>query len=158
MSWTSHDQFFGFVHSFQLNRNNYIFGGRLGTNFTPYHPIINRPTFPQVVSNWNAADTGLVLSFFFAGLLFARRRANADLMSESIVERRGDFKRFHRMLVGLGVALALRNSSYRLEGYVANGLPKKEVDDVVKYDYTSEIINGTFWKYFVELQDKPTAL
>ena len=53
------------------------------------------------------------------------------------------------MLVGLGVALALRNSSYRLEGYVANGLPKKEVDDVVKYDYTSEIINGTFWKYFV---------
>ena len=60
MSWTSHDQFFGFVHSFQLNRNNYIFGGRLGTNFTPYHPIINRPTFPQVVSNWNAADTGLV--------------------------------------------------------------------------------------------------
>ena len=75
MSWTSHDQFFGWVHSFRINRNNYLFGGRFGTNERPYPAIVNRPSFPQVVNNWNSADTGLVLTFFLAGLLIARRYA-----------------------------------------------------------------------------------
>jgi len=61
-------------------------------------------------------------------------------------------------MVAVGISMALRNSSYRLEGYVPNGLPKKEVDNVVKYDYTTDLINTTFWKYFFEPQDKPTNL
>jgi hypothetical protein len=67
------------------------------------------------------------------------------------------FKRVHRILVAFGVALALRNSANRLEGYVPNGLPKLE-SELVKYDFTSEIINTTFWKYFFESHDKPTNL
>jgi len=49
--------------------------------------------------------------------------------------------------------LALRNSSNRLEGYVPNGLPKQEAE-LVKYDFTSELINSTFLRYFVESHDK----
>lgn len=153
MSWTSHDQFFGWIHSFKLNRNNYLFGGRFGTNERPYPTIINKPSFPQVVSNWNSADTGLVFTFFFAGLLLARRAALRDVLSESIIERRNDFRRFHRIFTVFGIALALRNSSYRLEGMVPNGLPKRS-EDLVKYDFTSEIINSTFWRYFIESHDK----
>jgi len=52
--------------------------------------------------------------------------------------------------------LALRNSAYRLEGLVPNGLPKKKAE-LVKYDYTTELVNSTFWKYFVETHDKPRA-
>ena len=156
MSWTSHDQFFGWVHSMKINRNNYLFGGRLGTNERPYPLIVNQPSVHQVVNNWNSADTGMVFTFFLAGLLLARRRAVNDVLSESIIERRNDFKRFHRMITMFGVLLAFRNSSYRLEGFVPNGLPK-ERKELVKYDFTSELINSTFWKYFVESHDKPNA-
>ncbi len=124
MGWTSHDQFFGWVHGFRINRNNYFFGGRNGTNDRPYPVIINKPSFVQTVSNWNLADTGLLLSFFVAGLFLARRFALKDVLSDSIVERRADYKRYHRIITGFGLLLALRNSSYRLEGFVPNGLPK----------------------------------
>jgi len=114
MSWTSHDHFFGFIHSLKLNRNNFFLGGKQGVNDRPYPAIINKPTFPQVFDNWNIADTGLLATFFFVGLLLARRRANKDILTEAIVERRADYKRYHRIAVGFGMALALRNSSYRL--------------------------------------------
>ena len=81
MSWNSHDQLFGWVHSFKMNRNNFGFGGRLGTNERPYPVIVNKPTFPMVVNNWNKADTGLVLTFFFLGLLVAKRVARTDLLT-----------------------------------------------------------------------------
>lgn len=74
MSWTSHDSFFGWVHSFRLNRNNFFFGGRFGINERPYPAIVNRPAFLEVLSNWNFADTGLVASFFVGGLLYARHK------------------------------------------------------------------------------------
>ena len=156
MSWTSYDQLFGWVHSVKLNRNNYVFGGRFGTNERPYPIIVNKPSFPQVVSNWNSADTGMVIAFFIAGIFIARRAALRDTLTESIIERRNDFKRAHRVITAFGVALALRNSSYRLEGYVPNGLPKRQ-QDLVKYDFTSELINSTFWKYFIESHDKPSS-
>lgn len=147
MSWTSHDQFFGFIHSFKLNRNNFLLGGKNGNNAKPFPTIVNRPTFLQVWNNWNKADTGLVITFFLAGLLIARRRALSDIMVESIIERRNDYKRYHRLITAFGLFLAMRNSSYRLEGYVPNGLPRLAADDVVKYDYTTDLINNTFWKY-----------
>lgn len=158
MSWTSHDNVFGWVHSFKLNRNNYILGGKTGINDKPYPVIVNRPTFPQVVNNWNRADTGLVITFFLAGLLIAKRSITKDIQLASLVERRTEYRRIHRLIVVFGLAMALRNSSYRLEGYVPNGLPRNEVDDVVKYDFSSNLLNGTFWQYFFEAQAKPTAL
>lgn len=125
MAWTSHDQFFGFIHGFKINRNNMFFGGKSGINDTPYPAIVNQPSFIQVVNNWNTSDTGLVLTFFVLGLAISRRMAAKDLLVESIIEKRVEFKRYHRITVAVGIFLALRNSSYRLEGYVPNGLPKK---------------------------------
>jgi hypothetical protein len=158
MSWTSHDQFFGWVHSFKFNRNNYIFGGKTGTNDKPYPVIVPKPTFPQVVNNWNRSDTGLVLTCFLAGLLIAKRTITADVSIASLIERRTEYRRIHRIIVAFGVAFALRNSCYRLEGLVPNGLPRNEVDDVVKYDYTTSLLSGTFWEYLFETQAKPTNL
>lgn len=114
MSWTSHDQFFGWVHSFRLNRNNYALGGRFGTNDRPYPVILNKPSIIQTLQNWNIADTGLFLTFFVAGLFLARRWALKDVLSDSIIERRSDYKRYHRILTFFGFILAMRNSSYRL--------------------------------------------
>lgn len=77
MGWTSHDQFFGWVHSLRINRNNLFQGGRLGTNEAPYPIIVYKPSFSQVVDNWNTADTGMVCCFFLAGLILARRWSHA---------------------------------------------------------------------------------
>ena len=77
---------------------------------------------------------------------------------ENILDRRQDFKQIHRIIFTFGFAFALRNSYNRLEGYVPNGLPRTPVDDVVKYDFTTKIINSTFWQYIFETQAKPTNL
>lgn len=158
MSWTSHDQLFGWIHAFKLNRNNYFFGGKSGINERPYPIIANNPTFDQVIKNWNRADTGLVLTFFFAGLFVAKRIVANDHLTASHVHKRADFRRIHRVIVAVSLFFALRNSSYRLEGYVPNGLPHNEIDNVVKYDYTSKIVDGTFWRYIFESAVKPTDL
>ena len=109
MALTSHDQFFGWIHGFRFNRNNYAFGGRFGTNERPYPVILSQPTYSQVLSNWNYADTGLFLTFFVAGLFLARRWAIRDVLSDTIIERRADFKRYHRIITFFGFTLVLRN-------------------------------------------------
>lgn len=158
MSLTSYDGFFGWVHGLKISRTNHFFGGRFGINETPYPVIVNRPSFYQVANNWNFADTGMVISFFLLGLAIARRRAVKDLTSaDSLIERRTDFKRYHRVVTAFGIFLALRNSAYRLEGHVPNGLPRKDEEAVVKYDYSTDLINSTFWRFFVEPQAKPSA-
>ena len=146
MSWTSHDQFFGWLHCFKLNRNNYVLGGKNGINERPYPIILNNPSFQEVLYNWNFADTGLLLTFVAAGLFIARRIAVKDHLVEGIIERRTTFKAYHRGFVALGLFLALRNSAYRLQGYVPNGLPKQPAE-LVKYDFSSELIDSTFWRY-----------
>jgi hypothetical protein len=80
MSWTSYDQFFGWVHTFRINRNNYAFGGRFGLNERPYPTIVNRPTVSEVLDNWNLADTGLVATSFVLGLAWARKAATGDTL------------------------------------------------------------------------------
>lgn len=56
------------------------------------------------------------------------------------------------MSVVFGAALGIRNSAYRLEGLVPNGLEAREFSVVPrKYDYTSRYLNGSFWlKIFSE--------
>ena len=111
-----------------------------------------------MADNWNLADTGMVVTFFFLGLAIARRRAFKDVVTgESIIERRSDFKRYHRIITALGIAMAMRNSAYRLEGFVPNGLPRKDTDALLKYDYTTDLINNTFWRFFVEPPARPSA-
>jgi hypothetical protein len=73
MSLTSHDRFFGYIHSFKINRNNYFFGGQKNLNDNPYPKIIHNPTYTQVVQNWNSADTGLVLTFCLLGIFVAKK-------------------------------------------------------------------------------------
>ena len=104
------------------------------------------------------ADTGLVLSFFVAGLFLARRALAKDILVTSLIERRTEYRRIHRIIVVFGFGMALRNSCYRLEGYVPNGLPHNEVDDVVKYDFTTQLLSGTWWQYIFEIQGKNQAL
>lgn len=44
-----------------------------------------------------------------------------------------------------GGILAVRNSCYRLEGLVPNGLETAPVREPVKYDYTSNFLERSFW-------------
>jgi len=60
-----------------------------------------------------------------AGLFLARRAAVSDRLTEAIIEKRVNYKTFHRGFIAFGLLLALRNSAYRLEGFVPNGLPKQ---------------------------------
>lgn len=113
MSWTSHDRFFGFIHGFRINRNNYFFGGNKDLNDRPYPTIINRPTIHQVVNNWNLSDTGVVLTFFILGI-FISKRVIGTHRGQSLVDNRVDYKRIHRVFTAFGIGFGLRNSSYRL--------------------------------------------
>ena len=113
MSWTSHDRFFGFIHGFRINRNNYLFGGNKDINDKPYPTIINRPTFQQVINNWNFSDTGVVLTFFILGIFLSKRAIGAH-RGQSLVDNRVDYKKFLRIFTAFGVGFGLRNSSYRL--------------------------------------------
>ena len=88
--------------------------------------------------------------------MYSKRAVSKQVLTEGIIERRNEYRRIHRAVTAFGLALALRNSCYRLEGYVPNGLPK-ENDDLVKYDFTSELINSTFWRYIFESHDKPSS-
>ena len=56
-------------------------------------------------------------------------------------------------LIG-GFFLGLRNSMYRLEGLVPNGLAAQSTDTPVKYDYTSEVLKGSLWNICFEPRNK----
>lgn len=78
----------------------------------------------QTLANWNSADTGLVLSAFGFGLVASKFYSDSSFLN-SIIAKRTYYKRFTNLFLAFGVFFALRNSSYRLQGYVPNGLPKK---------------------------------
>ena len=124
MSITSHDGSLGWIHGFKINRNNPILGATAITP-APYAPIIRSPNFHQVLNNWNFADTSLVFVSIIVGSIgsyrLAKLRSNIKL---STGEQKTIFARLLNYSFFLGVILAFRNSAYRLEGLVPNGLPK----------------------------------
>jgi hypothetical protein len=123
MSLTAHNQFFGWVHSFKISRNNEYFKPTSSTE-RPFPIIVDDPSIIQVLNNWNYADTGLVVSSFIFGL-FASKILADRMFHESLLRKRFHFKRMTNIILAAGLFFALTNSANRLQGFVPNGLPKK---------------------------------
>jgi hypothetical protein len=135
MSLTGHNQFFGWVHSFKINRNNLLFRATVATE-RPFPIIVESPTIGQVLDNWNYADTGLIISSFGFGLLLGKIMCEKEVIN-GLLHRKFFFKRITNLVLFAGLFFALNNSSNRLQGFVPNGLPSKRTEEVLKYDYTS---------------------
>lgn len=69
---TSHNQFFGWIHGFRINKNNEMYNNQEVVP-SPYRPIIANPSLQQCLQSWNQADTGLLLSFVLGSTLLAAR-------------------------------------------------------------------------------------
>lgn len=151
---TSHNSFFGWVHGFKINQNNLILGAYAEAK-RPFPALIPNPTIQQCIKNWNTADTGLVLFVFLAGTLYGWRHVRLSDMY-GLFEKRSEYFWCSSWSLLAGVLFGLRNSFYRLEGLVPNGLPANEVMEPVKYDYTSSFLNKSFWSFFFEENRKPS--
>ena len=154
MEIASHNNILGWVDGFKITRNNFLFG-RPYLYSTPYKPIIANPTLVQCWKNWNIADTGMVFATVIASIFLSYPYAFRS--SISIMEKRTSFTRLVGLSWFIGLILGLRNSSYRLEGLVPNGLEKNlEADDeTIKYDFTSDFLGKSIWGYvFPSYKDK----
>lgn len=154
MSLTAHNQFFGWIHSFKISRNNQYFKPSASTE-RPFPIIVDNPTIVQVLNNWNYSDTGLVASAFVVGL-FAAKVISDKTYFESILRRKYFFKRLSNIFLVTGIYFALNNSANRLQGFVPNGLPKRRTQEVLKYDFTSQFVSQTPWKYFYSGRGRPS--
>lgn len=154
MSLTAHNQFFGWVHSFKISRNNEYFKPTSSTE-RPFPIIVDDPSIIQVLNNWNYADTGLVVSSFIFGL-FASKILADRMFNESLLRKRFHFKRMTNIILAAGLFFSLTNSANRLQGFVPNGLPKKRTQEVLKYDYTSNFVSQTPWKYLYSGRSRPS--
>ena len=154
MSLTAHNQFFGWIHSFKISRNNQYFNPTASTE-RPFPVVVEDPTILQVLHNWNYADTCLVASSFIFGL-FASKLLADQTNFESILKRRFYYKRLVNVILAAGFYFAMNNSANRLQGYVPNGLQKKRTQEVLKYDYTSQFVSQTPWKYFYSGRTRPS--
>lgn len=154
MSLTAHNQFFGWIHSFKISRNNQYFKPNASTE-RPFPVIVEDPSMEQVFKNWNYADTGLLISSFVIGLFASKFFADRNV-HDSILRRRFFYKRYVNLFLVGGLYFALSNSANRLQGFVPNGLPKKRTLEVLKYDYTSQFVSQTPWKYFFSGRGRPS--
>lgn len=132
---TAHNELFGWIHSLRINDYNIIMAPPAHME-TPYPPIIEQPTGRQIIKNWNIADTGLVI---FATAAFSVYVFWGDYQARihSYYSRRSSFIFNSRMALVAALILGFRNSCYRLQGLVPNGLPANNVYEPVKYDYTT---------------------
>lgn len=151
---TSHNSPFGFIHSLRLNSNNVVLGGTAISD-TPYPPIVYNPNFKQVMNNWNIADTNLSLLAMTVST-FLSYRCSIKIAFNSIFSRKLDFGAMMLMSATFSFILGARNSYYRLEGMVPNGLKARKVTEPVKYDYTSEFLNNSFLSLIYEGHKKPS--
>jgi hypothetical protein len=113
MSLTSHDKFFGFIHSFRLNPNSHIMKPHVMCTI-PYPRLVNEPTFKNVFDNWNRADTGVMITTGIIGAFISRRLTLRNSMLGSGIEKRSEFGRLLNMSFVFGFFFGLRNSHYRL--------------------------------------------
>lgn len=152
---TSHNGIFGWIHGFRLNENNAIM---LSSRYsdTPFPTIIAAPTIKQAFQNWNTADTGIAIMLpLFANVFIYRAvKATTDF---PMLQRRGEHMFLSIFTLAVGVYFGLRNSTYRLEGLVPNGLPAKKVYEPVKYNYTSAFLKNSVWGLFIDPKRRPNA-
>jgi|JI81AbrownRNA_FD_contig_21_6267335_length_408_multi_2_in_0_out_0_1 hypothetical protein len=71
--------------------------------------------------------------------------------------RRSAFIGSVSLTVFLSFFLAIRNSIYRLQGLVPNGLKGNDVYEPVKYNYAGDMLRRSFWSLIVEETKKPTV-
>lgn len=63
--------------------------------------------------------------------------------------RRTSFRLTWSAFMSFGVFNAVVNSNYRLTGLINNGLSwKRKEEDLKKYDFTTDYMQGTVWKFF----------
>lgn len=151
---TAHNSVFGWIHGFRINENNALFPSSQ-TAPTPYPPLIADPTVEQLWQNWNTADTG---AFIFTSLAFTALsyRISNQMVDVAIIGRKKQFTLLASFSVLTGAFLGLRNSCYRLQGLVPNGLPARKVYEPIKYNYTSNFLKNSFWSVLFEPRRKPT--
>lgn len=151
---TSHNSFFGWVHC--LSWGNGFMGNSAQIYNTPYPPIIANPNINQVVQNWNLADTGMVLSTVVFSMLLTVRK-HSRVSSSFIFQQRQNFRISVMASFAVGTLLGLRNSIYRLEGLVPNGLAPYEIEEPVKYNYRGPFLEKSILKPFFAESKKPIA-
>lgn len=109
----------------------------------------------QVFNNWNYSDTGLVATAFVVGLIVSKSMSEKTNF-ESVLKQRFHYKRLVNIFLLAGIYFGLSNSANRLMGFVPNGLPKKRTQEVLKYDYTSQFLSQTPWKYLYSGRSRPS--
>ena len=139
----AHNQLLGWVYGFKLNDNNALFATE-NITIAPYKVIVPNPTIGQCLSNWNLADTGAVLATVFLSGLVCLRLQKHTLVT-NILDKRSEFLRIITMSWIFGGLFGIRNSSYRLQGLVPNGLEIQVEKEPIKYDYTSKFLETSIW-------------
>ena len=154
MDLVSHNNILGWLYGFQITNNNVI-SAKVRFTSAPYKPIIIDPSASQCWKNWNIADTGMVFATVITTLAIGYPIALKS--SASLLERQASYKRLVGLSWVVGFIFGLRNSCYRLQGLVPNGLTENVNinDETVKYDYTSDFLEKTVWGYiFASQKDK----
>ncbi len=88
------------------------------------------------MKNWNVADTSLVLFTNLANIMYGLRSYTMERHVNFFEKRRG-YLTIVRIGIFVSIYLGMRNSMYRLQGLVPNGLPANKVYEPLKYDYTT---------------------
>ena len=147
--WTDHNKFFGWVHNFRFSSSSLFFGNP--NKRPPYPPIMRDPQIRHALHNWNIADTGMFLTAAVIGVLLAKRTSNLTY-GIAIGSERPVYYLFLNVYMSIAAYLGLQNSYYRLTGLTANGLKWEEEPEpeLKKYDFSSDFVEKTFWKYIFE--------
>lgn len=117
----------------------------------PYPILLNDPSFGDSFDNLNKSD--VMVGLFVASLAipfgyFATNKLNLLVQKFYVIKWVG------RVYSALGLFMALMCSSYRLSGFMDNGLRWKHEDMIQqKYDFTREFESKTVWKHFRERND-----
>ena len=133
----AHDSIFGWINGFRFSQSNIIVAANHMTSDL-YPPIIRSPTFVQTLHNWNRSDTAVTLLGIFISSFVSYN--NATLRSGEQVSHFAQRQIFSRLMFSgflFSFFLGWRNSYYRLEGLVPNGLAQKNPEVPVKWDYTT---------------------
>ena len=150
MTENSPNSMFSWIDGIRFSQSS-IFSGTAHVGFTPYPAIIRMPTFTQVMHNWNKSDTSMafftIVGSSFLGYKYA---INYAYHQASDLHQRRVFGRIFVIGCLFGFLMGARNSYYRLEGLIPNGLAPVDQGLPVKYDYTTETLNQSFWKHIVE--------
>jgi hypothetical protein len=150
MSITDYNRIFGWIHNFKLGDSNIFFGKPNAR--PPYPPLVINPTVKQVMYNWNIADTGLFAIATVLGMIASKRHSKFNEFA-SVSAQKTVYWLFFNTYLAMAVYM---NSYYRLVGCNPNGLHWNEQPDeeLNKYDFTSEFMHKSFWKYIFQEQGK----